>query len=96
MVKLLVVWIALAVARAQDSPKPEASISGTIMNSDGVSMKDVQVIVPLGPSKSVTAVSDAAGRYSLKGIPPGQQRVVASAPDREHIDIDILLRREHL
>jgi len=83
MVKLLVVWIALAVARSQDSPKPEASISGTVINSDGVSMKDVQVSVSLGPGKSVTAVSDAAGRYSLKGIPPGQQRVVASAPDRE-------------
>lgn len=80
MFKLLAICLALAAARAQE---PLASISGTVTNSDGVPMREVQVSVPLGPDKSITTTTDPAGQYKLKAIPPGQQRVLASAADRE-------------
>lgn len=88
MLKLLAVCLAVAAARAQnpadpDAPKQPASISGTVMQSDGAPMRDVQVSVRLGAGKSITAMTDAGGQYSLKDIPPGQQRVVAAGPDRE-------------
>ena len=83
MLKLLAIFLALAAARAQDAPPPEASISGTVMQSDGTPMKGVQVSVPLGPDKSASTMTDESGRYSLKGLPVGQRRVVASAADRE-------------
>jgi hypothetical protein len=88
MLKLLAICFALAAARAQtpanpDAPKPEATVSGIVMQSNGAPMKDVQVTISLGPEKSITSMTDSAGRYSLKGIPAGQQRVVAAAPDRE-------------
>jgi Carboxypeptidase regulatory-like domain len=88
MVKLLAICLALAAARAQspadpDAPKQPAFISGTVMQSDGSPMRDVQVAVPLGAGKSISVMTDAGGRYSLKDIPPGQQRVLAAGPDRE-------------
>jgi len=89
MRKLLTLWIALAAARAQDparldSAKIEGSISGTVMqSSSGQPIRDGRVVVSLGQGKSLDATTDAAGRYSIKGVPPGEHRVGAMAPDRE-------------
>ena len=88
MLKLLATVMVIAAAHAQEAASPDAakqpgSISGMVMQSDGAPMRDVQVAVPLNPGKTITTVTDAAGRYSLRGIPPGQQRVLASGPDRE-------------
>ncbi len=89
MRKLLTLCIALAAAWAQDpanqeSAKIEGSISGTVVqSSSGQPVRDARVAVSLGQGKSLDSMTDAAGRYSIKSVPPGQYRMGAMAPDRE-------------
>ncbi|MBZ5618259.1 MAG: carboxypeptidase regulatory-like domain-containing protein [Acidobacteriia bacterium] len=73
------------VALAQD-PKPNSapapgSVSGSVTAAGtGTPMPDVEIYVNRGGPRVGHAVTDAQGRYVLRGLEPGQYRISANAP----------------
>src|SRR6185503_11176370 len=71
------------VAASPQEQKPPAlgSITGAVtMLGSGTPMPNVEMCVRCNTPKEVKTVTDAQGRYVLRGVEPGQLRVSASAP----------------
>ncbi|MEO8597850.1 MAG: carboxypeptidase regulatory-like domain-containing protein [Candidatus Solibacter sp.] len=85
--KALAVFLMCLGAAAQEPPAPAetpkpGTVSGIVtVAGTGTPMKNVQVIVGRGGPQERTATTDAQGRYTLREVAPGMQRILAMAPD---------------
>jgi iron complex outermembrane receptor protein len=77
---ILVLSLALGLfLNAQSTPGP-ASLSGTVLDSQGRGIGAALVILtPDGSSNSVEITADATGRFTFSNVQPGAYKMVASA-----------------
>jgi Carboxypeptidase regulatory-like domain len=66
-------------AKTTKTAKP-ASMNGMVTDMSGTAIPGASVSVASATGYHQTAVSDAKGNYTLKGLPPGSYDVSASAP----------------
>lgn len=75
MIRLLLIIVAVAASLAAE---PAAVLSGRVVGPDGSPVAGAVVVVG-----DATALTDAAGRFSLSGMTPGPVRVSVSPPSAE-------------
>ena len=78
----LALILGLTAAAAQTSPQPSATaiISGVVRDAGtGEPIADASLYANNPPARTVEAEADSQGRYTLRGIRPGQVRITASA-----------------
>ncbi|HTX35003.1 MAG TPA: carboxypeptidase regulatory-like domain-containing protein [Bryobacteraceae bacterium] len=79
----LILWAAAGIAQDQpptDGPAP-GSIAGRVTDAGtGSPMPEVDVYANRGARDELHAVTDAQGRYAIRGLEAGQYRVSAMAP----------------
>lgn len=73
---------------AASSQLTTATIVGTVTDSTGATIPNVQVtITNLGTQESTTATSDSTGEYSARFLPPGSYKLHAVAPGFKGWDV---------
>jgi len=74
--------LGLAAAGAQTPPQPSATatVSGTVRDAGtGEPIPDAGIFATNPPARPVAAEVDSEGRYTLRGLTPGQIRITAQA-----------------
>ncbi|HEY2860341.1 MAG TPA: carboxypeptidase regulatory-like domain-containing protein [Terracidiphilus sp.] len=76
--------LASACAPAQlVSPSSPGSISGTVADPTGAVIPQAAIVIQRDGAPPLTATSDGLGRFTVKGLPPGDYNVQAQAPGFE-------------
>lgn len=69
----------------EPAPGPTGRLTGTIFDAARAPVAGATVLVPHRSGVTYSVRTDAAGHYSIDGIPPGQYRPVAGAPGFESV-----------
>jgi hypothetical protein len=79
--KYLTLLIGLSATALAQTSSSTGAIHGTLFDSIGDPIQKTDVLVQNADSKAIfKAVSSAAGKYEITGLPPGTYYVAASAP----------------